>query len=130
LEISIEPMSMERVTEGSSQQRAMRMFEFIGQAVQMMPMAPGVNWKELISTIGNAFNMPRLGELIDVDLQMQMGGMQSQEPGQPSFSKRDTTKATKVSVKQPAFNLQPQSPRVTPSAPATPNVETVKGRVL
>ena len=130
LEISIEPMSMERVTEGTSQQRAMRMFEFIGQAVQMIPMAPGVNWKELISTIGNAFNMPRLGELIDVDLQMQAGGMQSQEPGQPSFSKNDTSKAKNVSVKQPSFNLQPQSPRVTPSAPATPDVETVKSRVL
>lgn len=120
LEVSIEPMSMERVTEGTSQQRAMRAFEFISQVVQLMPMAPGVNWKELIATVGNAFNLPRLGELIDVDLQMQAGGMQATGENPPSFKKVDPARATQVSVKQPSFNLQSQSPRVGPQTSSAP----------
>ncbi len=120
LEITIEPMSMERVTQATSQQRAMRAFEFISQVVQLMPMAPGVNWKELISTVGNAFNLPRLGDLIDVDAQMQAAGMQATGQAPPSFQKKDPSKANQVSVKQPSFNLQPQSPRVGPDTTATP----------
>ena len=87
LELEIEPMSMERTTEGVAQMRALRMFEVVAQIAELIPMNPGVDWKGVIEWIGQAFNMPRLGEMIDVEKQMQ--GAPTEQSQKPGFSKTD-----------------------------------------
>lgn len=67
LELEIEPYSMERTTEGLQQKRASELFAIVQQAAQMVPMAPWVNWKQLLDIVGDAYNTPYLGDIVDVE---------------------------------------------------------------
>ncbi len=72
LELEIEPYSMERTTEGTHQRRTMEMFNLITSTAPLIPQLPFVNWKELYHRIGDAFNVPDIGSLIDPDLAREM----------------------------------------------------------
>tara|TARA_R100000458_G_scaffold52515_1_gene54074 strand:+ start:1155 stop:2999 length:1845 start_codon:yes stop_codon:yes gene_type:complete len=76
LELEIEPYSMERTTEGQQQRRAMEVLELITNISPMIPQAPYINWAELFTMLGDAMNVPKLEQLIDVDFAMELGGMQ------------------------------------------------------
>lgn len=74
LSLEIEPMSMERTTAGMAQQRALQMFQLVSQVGQLVPVMPWVRWEELLDKLGDALNVPDLGDLIDVDLAAQAAG--------------------------------------------------------
>jgi hypothetical protein len=67
LELEIEPMSMVRMSEGLKRQQVTEVFGLIAQITQLAPMAPFVKWDRLVGMVGESFNMPGLGDLIDMD---------------------------------------------------------------
>lgn len=82
LALEIEPMSMERTTEGMAQRRALEMFQLVTQVAQMVPTMPWVRWEELLDKLGDSLNVPDLGDLIDLDMAAQAVGMMGAQPQQ------------------------------------------------
>ena len=81
LDFDIEAMSMERVSEQMVQRRALEMMQVIGNLSQAVVQAPHVKWKEVMSLVGDAMNIPNLQDLIDTDAaQQQAQQMQQQQP--------------------------------------------------
>jgi len=68
LELEIEPLSMERVSEGMVQRRTLEGIQLIGSLVPVMVQAPFVRWPEVIGSLGEALNMPDLGDWVDMKM--------------------------------------------------------------
>jgi len=82
LDFEIEAMSMERVSEQMVQRRALEMLQIIGNLSQAVITAPHVKWKDVMSLVGDAMNIPNLGDLIDTEAgkQMQQQMAQAAQP--------------------------------------------------
>ena len=80
LDFEIEAMSMERVSEQMVQRRALEMLQIIGNLSQAVIQSPHVKWKEVMSLVGDAMNIPNLEDLIDTNAaQQQAQQMQQQQ---------------------------------------------------
>jgi len=90
LDLDIEAMSMERVSDMVLQKRSLEMLQLIGTLSQQVIAAPHVKWREVMSMVGDAMNIPNLGDLIDQAqvMQMQQGAGQSPQgaPGENSLA--------------------------------------------
>lgn len=86
LDLDIEAMSMERVSDIVLQKRSLEMLQLIGTLSQQVLAAPHVKWREVMSMVGDAMNIPNLADLIDQArvMQMQQGAGQSPQgaPGE------------------------------------------------
>lgn len=86
LDLDIEAMSMERVSDMVLQKRSLEMLQLIGSLAQQVLAAPHVKWREVMSMVGDAMNIPNLADLIDQSrvMQMQQGAGQSPQgaPGE------------------------------------------------
>jgi hypothetical protein len=93
LDLDIEAMSMERVSEQMVQRRALEMLQIIGNLSQAVITAPHVKWKDVMSLVGDAMNIPNLGDMIDINAgqaqQMQMPPSPAQS-GMVTPSMRET----------------------------------------
>lgn len=72
LDIDIEAYSMERVSEALLQRRSIELLQVIGNVSQAVVQAPHVDWKQVLQVVGNAMNMPNLGDMIDMRAVNQM----------------------------------------------------------
>lgn len=81
--LEVEPMSMERTSTASNQRRATEMFGLVTQIAQLIPTMPWVRWGDLLDQMGDAYNVPRMGELIDFQM-ASMAAMAPIMPGQNS----------------------------------------------
>lgn len=72
LDIDVEAYSMERVSEALLQRRSVELLQVIGNISQAVVAAPHVDWKQVLSVVGNAMNMPNLGDMIDLRAVQQM----------------------------------------------------------
>jgi hypothetical protein len=81
LDIDVEAYSMERVSEGLLQRRSVELLQVIGNISQAVVAAPHVDWKQVLSVVGNAMNMPNLGDMIDMRAVQQMRGQAQQAAG-------------------------------------------------
>lgn len=57
---------MERVSEALLQRRSIELLQVIGNVSQAVVQAPHVDWKQVLQVVGNAMNMPNLGDMIDM----------------------------------------------------------------
>lgn len=87
LALEIEPMSMERSTEGMAQRRALELFQLVLQVGQAIPMMPYVRWDELLEKMGDALNVPDLADLIDLQAASAMAGMVPPQANAPASGK-------------------------------------------
>lgn len=77
LEVEVDAYSMERVSEALVQKRAMELLQITTNVAQGMMAMPFVNWRELLSVVGDAMNVPHLADMIDQQaMQKQMQAMQ------------------------------------------------------
>ena len=87
MDIDIEAMSMERVSDVILQRRALELLNLVSNVSQMVVTAPHVKWDEILSMVGDAMNIPNMAEIIDKQkvMQMQQGAGQAPQV-QPSNS--------------------------------------------
>lgn len=80
LEVSVDVYSMERVSEVMVQKRALELLQITTNVAQGMMALPFVKWKDILSIVGDALNVPNLGDMIDSNAmqQMQQGSMAQQ----------------------------------------------------
>ncbi len=83
LELDIEPMSMARASEGLEQRRGMELFQLIVSAAPVIAQTPYIKWDDFLESLGERFNMPDLGDLVDTDMAAQMFGLMAGQPEQP-----------------------------------------------
>lgn len=74
--IDIEAMSMERTTEAVQQRRMMQAFEITVQIVPLMRQYPEWDWRRMLGMIGDALNLPDMGDLVDVEMLQQLVGVE------------------------------------------------------
>lgn len=67
LGFEIEPYSMTRTSEGLQQKRVLDLAQLVGYLAPMMVQLPFVEWDKLLEQIGDAMNMPTLGDMFDMD---------------------------------------------------------------
>ena len=72
LDIDIDVMSMERVSDIVMQKRAMELLQLVGTLSQAVVASPHVKWKEVMSIVGDAMNIPNLADMIDEQKVQQM----------------------------------------------------------
>jgi hypothetical protein len=79
LDIDIEAMSMERVSDIVLQKRSMEMLQIIASLAGQVIAAPHVKWDEVMSMVGDSLNIPNFADLIDKQkiAQMQQGAGQA-----------------------------------------------------
>lgn len=84
LDLDIDAMSMERVSDMVLQKRAMEMLQLISTMSQQILAAPHVKWNEVMSMVGDAMNIPNFADLIDQQkvMQMQQGAGQAPQKGE------------------------------------------------
>lgn len=81
--VTIEPFSMSKNTEEMQQRRVMEAFNIVLQAVPIVAQYPDLPWAELMEKIGNAFNMPLLGDFFSSPEKFMQAGMAAgMTPGQ------------------------------------------------
>lgn len=85
LEVSVDSYSMERVSEALVQKRAMELLQITTSVAQGMVAMPFVKWREILSVVGDALNVPHLADLIDQNAiaQMQQAQAAAQMPQAP-----------------------------------------------
>ena len=99
LELEIEPYSMERVDEAVQQKRIMEMIQILVELAPLIPQMPWVQWQDVFEKLGEAMNIPDLGQLIDITLAMQFAGQEEGTSGRPpGFQPRLSRDAGKVGV--------------------------------
>lgn len=76
LEVAVDAYSMERVSEALVQKRAMELLQITTSVAQGMMAMPFIKWREILSTVGDALNMPHLADMIDQNAMMQMAQQQ------------------------------------------------------
>lgn len=79
LEVSVDAYSMERVSEALVQKRAMELLQITTSVAQGMVAMPFVKWREILSVVGDALNVPHLAEMIDQNAIAQMQQAQAQQ---------------------------------------------------
>lgn len=65
MQIDVDAYSMERTSELMAQKRAVETFQVVTTAAQAMPAMPWVRWRDLMSFLGDAQNVPQLQDFID-----------------------------------------------------------------
>lgn len=92
LEVAVDAYSMERVSEALVQKRAMELLQITTSVAQGMMAMPFIKWREILSVVGDALNMPHLADMIDQNAMMQQaqaaqaaqaGAMPGPSGGQP-----------------------------------------------
>tara|TARA_R110002124_G_scaffold113388_1_gene267711 strand:+ start:8084 stop:9874 length:1791 start_codon:yes stop_codon:yes gene_type:complete len=86
LELEIDTYSMQRANEPLLQRKAMEAFNLIVQAAQVMQTTPFIDWDSLLKKLGDAMNMPELGELIDQRMMQEMLAQQQQQEQMESMA--------------------------------------------
>jgi hypothetical protein len=76
LEVAVDAYSMERVSEALVQKRAMELLQITTSVAQGMMAMPFIKWREILSVVGDALNMPHLADMIDQKAMMQMAQQQ------------------------------------------------------
>lgn len=104
LDLDIEAMSMERVSEQMVQRRALEVLQIIGNLSAAVIQAPHVKWKDVMSLVGDAMNIPNLGDMIDVNAgkQMQQQMAQAQSAPPPAARSGVITPSSQETQAQPA----------------------------
>lgn len=77
LEVAVDAYSMERVSEALVQKRAMELLQITTSVAQGMMSMPFIRWREILSVVGDALNMPHLADMIDQNAMAQ--AMQPQQ---------------------------------------------------
>lgn len=98
LSIDIEPMSMERTSEALQQKRIVDLLQVLGQVIPLKAQFPSQGWDKLLEKIGEAVNMPGLGDLF--------GDM-----AVPTMAPEQATAGTQQRMMR---RVQPESPRSLP----------------
>jgi hypothetical protein len=75
LEVAVDAYSMERVSEALVQKRAMELLQITTSVAQGMMSMPFIKWREILSVVGDALNMPHLADMIDQNAMMQQAQM-------------------------------------------------------
>jgi hypothetical protein len=101
LDLDIEAMSMERVSEQMVQRRALEVLQIVGNLAGAVIQAPHVKWKDVMSLVGDAMNIPNLGDMIDVNAGKQMQQQMAQAAA-PSIRTGGITPSTQQTPAQPA----------------------------
>lgn len=83
LQLEIVPMSMERTSEPTLQRNILTAFEIVTQSAPMIRAFPEVPWARWLDAIGDALNIPDLGEDYDWEMAAQMAGTPPTQPPQP-----------------------------------------------
>lgn len=82
LEVSVDAYSMERVSEGLVQKRAMELLQITTSVAQGMMTMPFIKWREILSVVGDALNVPHLADMIDMNaIQQAQGAMAAGQGG-------------------------------------------------
>lgn len=81
LEVGVDAYSMERVSEALLQKRAMEMLQITTSVAQGMMAMPFIKWREILSVVGDALNIPHLSDMIDMGAIQQAAAAQSQGGG-------------------------------------------------
>jgi hypothetical protein len=83
LDIDIDAMSMERVSDIVLQKRSMEMLQIVSSIAQQTIQFPHVKWSEIMSMVGDSMNIPNLADFIDQQkiTQMQQGAAQPPQGG-------------------------------------------------
>jgi hypothetical protein len=83
LDIDIDAMSMERVSDIVLQKRSMEMLQIVSSIAQQTIQFPHVKWPEIMSMVGDSMNIPNLADFIDQQkiTQMQQGAAQPPQGG-------------------------------------------------
>ena len=76
--LSIDTMSMSRVSESQQQKNAIELMGVIGGLSQQMAQAPWVDWQQVLTTVGDAMNIPELGSMMDPRRMEKMMAQQQQ----------------------------------------------------
>jgi hypothetical protein len=100
LDFDIEAMSMERVSEQMVKRRALEMMQVIGNLSQAVVQAPHVKWKEVMSLVGDAMNIPNLQDLIDTDAAQQQAQQTQQQQPQSGMVKPSQQQNSAQSMSQ------------------------------
>tara|TARA_R100000458_G_scaffold9989_1_gene7941 strand:+ start:255 stop:1982 length:1728 start_codon:yes stop_codon:yes gene_type:complete len=75
--VSVDAMSMSRVSETQQQKRAIELLQVIGGLSQQMVAAPWVDWQQVLDTVGDSLNVPELGTMLDPKRLEQMAQQQA-----------------------------------------------------
>ena len=76
LELEIELYSMERVSEVEQQNNAMQMTNLIATLAPAIPMNPHIDWGMLFGMLSQAYNMPTLADVVDIEVAQQLAQLQ------------------------------------------------------
>jgi hypothetical protein len=82
MQVDVDAYSMERTSEMLAQKRAIETFQVITTAAQAIPAMPWVKWRDLLSFLGDAQNVPQMQDFIDEDVLRQMN--QAQQAPSPA----------------------------------------------
>lgn len=74
LQVDVDAYSMERTSEMLAQKRAIETFQVVTTAAQAMPAMPWVKWRDLMSFLGDAQNVPQMADFIDDGILRQVQG--------------------------------------------------------
>ena len=72
LELSIDPMSMGRVDQAMQMRLAQDQVSMVSETCALMPANPHIKWDKLYDTYGDAHNVRRFSDIIDMDALRQL----------------------------------------------------------
>jgi hypothetical protein len=83
LQLTIQPMSMQRTDQAMLQKRAQDQFQLVSQAAMIMPQTPWIKWDEQMNRWGQAMNVHDFGDILNMEIlqqaQQQFLGMSAEQ---------------------------------------------------
>ena len=92
--LTIDAMSMSRVSEMQQQKRGIEVMQTVGLLSQHMAAAPWIDWQQVLSTVGDSLNIPELSSMLDPSRMQAMmqqqaeAQQQAEQQQQPQRSRR------------------------------------------
>lgn len=118
---AVEPLSTERASDPANRARIATVLPMVLQLAQVAPTMPWVNVKEILTTVGQAFDLPDLHRVVDSDyarmIGMQQQAAMSMSMGMPPAGPSQESKNPRMSsdLRGPVGGApNPQGMRATP----------------
>lgn len=104
--LDVQAYSMERTSEALQQRRAVELLQIVGNVGQQVAAMPFINWERLTAIVGDALNIPDMGDILNVE-EMKKAVEQAQQAQQAQMQEKEAQAASQQAAARSRMQTGP-----------------------
>jgi hypothetical protein len=104
--LDVQAYSMERTSEALQQRRAVELMQIVGNVGQQVAAMPFINWERLMAIVGDALNIPDMGDILNAK-ELKQAMEQAQQAQQAQMQEQEAQAASQQSAARSRMQTGP-----------------------